>query len=81
MGENTLATIKPSDQFIRKELTVIGSWYFNVGEYEELVALVRQGVNVEKIITHRFSLEEAQEAFLVFASGKSGKVVFVPNNL
>lgn len=81
VGENTLATIKPSDQFIRKELTVIGSWYFNVGEYEELVALVRQGVNVEKIITHRFSLEEAQEAFLVFASGKSGKVVFVPNNL
>jgi len=79
VGENMHATIKPSDQLIRKELTVIGSWYFNVGEYEELVALVRRGLNIEKIITHRFSLEEAQRAFSVFASGKSGKVIFVPN--
>lgn len=80
VGENFVgATIKPSDQFIRKELTVIGSWYFNVGEYEELIALVRRGLNVEKIITHRFSLEDAQKAFSIFASGESGKVVFVPN--
>ncbi len=79
VGENSMgATIKPSNQFIRKELTVIGSWYFNVGEYGELIALVHRGLNIEKIITHRFSLEDAQKAFSVFVSGKSGKVVFVP---
>ena len=65
------------DQFIRKELTVIGSWYFNAGEYEELIRLVRRGVKTEKIITHRFSLEKAQEAFSTFVSGESGKVIFV----
>lgn len=80
VGENNVATIKPSDQFIRKELTVIGSWYYNVGEYQELIALMRRGLNVERIITHRFKLEEAQKAFSIFASGKSGKVIFVPDN-
>ncbi len=79
VGQNSVgATIQPSSQFIAKELTVIGSFYFNVSEYKELIALVHRGLNIEKIITHRFSLEEAQKAFSVFVSGKSGKVVFVP---
>ncbi len=79
VGENKVATIKPSNQFIRKELTLIGSFYYNVSEYKELIALVHRGLDVERIITHRFSLEDAQKAFLLFASGKSGKVVFVPD--
>jgi len=79
VGENRSATIKPSAQLIRKELTVIGSWYYNAGEYEELIALIRRGLSSERIITHRFSLKEAQKAFSTFASGKSGKVVFVPD--
>lgn len=79
VGENRSATIKPSAQLIRKELTVIGSWYYNAGEYEELIALIRRGLSPEKMITHRFSLKEAQKAFSTFASGKSGKVVLVPD--
>ncbi len=79
VGENRSATIKPSAQLIRKELTVIGSWYYNAGEYEELIALIRRGLSPEKMITHRFSLKEAQKAFSTFASGESGKVVFVPD--
>ena len=79
VGENRSATIKPSAQLIRKELTVIGSWYYNAGEYEELIALIRRGLSPEKMITHRFSLEEAQKAFSTFASGESGKVVLVPD--
>jgi len=76
VGENASATVKSSDQFIRKELTVIGSWYFNTGEYEELTSLVQRGLGVEKIVTHRFNLEKAEEAFETFASGQSGKVIF-----
>ena len=77
-GNPGSATIQPSRQFIGKELTVIGSFYSNVSEYKELIALVRRGLSPEKMITHRFSLEEAQKAFSTFASGESGKVVFVP---
>jgi len=72
------ATIEPSKQFTAKELTLIGSFYYNVSEYKELIALVHRGPSPEKMITHRFSLEEAQKAFSTFVSGKSGKVVLVP---
>ena len=79
VGENQSATINPSDQFIRKELTVIGSWYFNAGEYEELISLVHRGLGIEKIVTHFFSLEEAKQAFELFANKQSGKVIFRPH--
>ncbi len=78
VGANRSATIKPSEQLIAKELTVIGSWYYNAGEYEERIARIRQGLSPERISTHRFGLKEAQKAFSTFASGKSGKVIFVP---
>lgn len=79
VGQNKVATIQPSRQFLDKELTLIGSFYYDVSEYKELIALIRRGLNPERIITHRFGLEEAQKAFSTFASGKSGKVVFVPD--
>jgi threonine dehydrogenase-like Zn-dependent dehydrogenase len=33
---------------------------------------------VEKIITHRFPLEKAKEAFDVFKTGQTGKVILEP---
>jgi threonine dehydrogenase-like Zn-dependent dehydrogenase len=43
---------------------------------------VEYGLPFERLITHRFPLEQAEEAFAVMESGKSGKVVFeVANSL
>lgn len=78
VGENPSARIKPSDQLIRKELTIIGSWYFNASEYEELLNLLKRELEVDKVVTHRFGLTDAQEAFSKFASGETGKVIFIP---
>jgi propanol-preferring alcohol dehydrogenase len=78
VGENQVAKIRPSDQWIRKELTVIGSWYFNASEYEELISLLKRELDIRKIVTHRYRLENAQEAFLKFAGGETGKVIFIP---
>src|SRR5690606_578888 len=33
IGESRETTIRPSDQLIRKQLTLIGSWYFAIHEY------------------------------------------------
>ena len=76
-GEQAAAVIKPSDQFIRKELMAFGSWYFRPNDPLELFELYRHGFTVEKMISHRFSLEEADAAHRQFASGESGKVVLV----
>jgi threonine 3-dehydrogenase len=56
---------------------VIGSWYFTGADYFRILALAERGLDVSGLITHRFSLEEADQAFATFASGRSGKVLLV----
>ncbi len=75
VGEKKESTIRPSDQFIRKEITAIGSWYYNPSDYYEIMRLHRRGLKVEDLVTHRFPLAQAETAFATFASGESGKVL------
>jgi threonine dehydrogenase-like Zn-dependent dehydrogenase len=77
IGEKPEATVRPSNQFIRKELTVIGSWYFTGADYLRILDLYGRGLDVSSLVTHRFALEEADQAFATFASGQSGKVVML----
>jgi propanol-preferring alcohol dehydrogenase len=76
IGEKPTATVNPSGQVIRKELTMVGSWYFTVSDFYEQLALYRRGLSVSGLITHRFKITGAQEAYDLFAAGASGKVVF-----
>ena len=78
IGELRETMICPSDQLIRKQLTLIGSWYFNIAEYEEIVdILVRKQIDLERLATHRFSVDEAETAFRLFDERKTEKAVFV----
>ncbi|MCY9670190.1 zinc-binding dehydrogenase [Paenibacillus alginolyticus] len=78
VGESRETTIKPSEQLIRKQLTLLGSWYFPIHEYEEICEfIVRKNVPVEKLVTHTFHLEQAEEAFRMFDERKTEKAVFV----
>lgn len=78
VGESSSTTINPSDQMIRKLLTVIGAWYFPLGEFPEIARFVVDNeVPVEKMITHRFSLDQAPEAFRMFDQRETEKAVFV----
>ena len=78
VGESRSTTINPSDQMIRKLLTVIGAWYFPIGAWTEIAQfVVDRQIPVEDMITHRFSLDSAAEAFHLFDQRQTGKVVFV----
>jgi threonine dehydrogenase-like Zn-dependent dehydrogenase len=78
VGESRETTIKPSEQLIRKQLTVMGSWYFPIQEYEEITEfIVRKNIPVEKLVTHTFQLDQAEEAFRLFDERKTEKAVFV----
>jgi 2-desacetyl-2-hydroxyethyl bacteriochlorophyllide A dehydrogenase len=78
IGESKETTIKPSEQLIRKQISVMGSWYFPIQEYEEIADfIVKKGLPVEKLVTHRFKLEEAETAFRLFDERKTEKAVFV----
>jgi propanol-preferring alcohol dehydrogenase len=79
IGENSQGvTINPSRHLIRKDLDVIGSWYFSAAEYDDMIRIVRRGVPIERLITHQFPITEAQKAFETFASGKAAKVLIRP---
>jgi propanol-preferring alcohol dehydrogenase len=78
IGEAKETTIRPSEQLIRKELTLIGSWYFAIHEYAEITRVIEaKGIDLEKLATHRFPLDEAETAFRMFDERKTEKAVFV----
>lgn len=73
-------TIDPSAQLIvRREVSLIGSWIFSCGDLINLLSFMDQHqVSFEPIVTHRFPLEKGEEAFSLFESGQTGKVVLIP---
>jgi threonine dehydrogenase-like Zn-dependent dehydrogenase len=78
IGESRESTINPSDQLIRKQVTLMGSWYFNASEYEEILRVLKfHNIDLERLATHRFNLDEAETAFRMFDERKTEKAVFV----
>jgi len=76
VGEGHTTTINPSPQMLHKQLTVMGSWVCGLWEMEELVHfMVRRGVRFDKMVTHRFPLEQIDEAMRLFDTGHTGKIV------
>ncbi|MNY64739.1 S-(hydroxymethyl)mycothiol dehydrogenase [compost metagenome] len=56
----------------------MGSWYFPKQEFKEIADfVVKNKVPVEKLITHRFSIDQAELAFRMFDERKTEKAVFV----
>jgi threonine dehydrogenase-like Zn-dependent dehydrogenase len=81
VGESSKTEINPSDQIIRKLLTVVGGWYFPLGAWSEIVDFVlSKQINVEAMITHRFDLSQAEEAFAKFDRRETEKAVFIWND-
>lgn len=78
VGESRKTEINPSDQLIRKLATVIGAWYFPIWEWPDITRfVVEHNIPVDALITHRFPLEDAAEAFRMFDQRLTEKAVFV----
>lgn len=71
-------TVSVLRHFILKELLVTGSWAMTPVEHSEIIDLIRRGLSVEKLITHRFKIDDAAEAFRTFFSGEGMKVLINP---
>jgi threonine dehydrogenase-like Zn-dependent dehydrogenase len=69
---------RPSEDIIHEQKAINGSWVTTIWLMEELVErLVRWNLHPETLITHRFPLERAAEAYALMASGRCGKVAVV----
>jgi threonine dehydrogenase-like Zn-dependent dehydrogenase len=75
IGEGGGFQMNPSPDMIHDQKTLYGSWVTSTWLMEELVErLVRWNLHPASIITHRFSLTQAADAYSLMASGKCGKV-------
>jgi threonine dehydrogenase-like Zn-dependent dehydrogenase len=78
VGEGNTTTFDVSPQIIHKQLTIYGSWTFSTGGLAEVAQfVVERRVPLKHLITHTFTLDQAVEAYKLFDSGRTGKVVFV----
>ena len=75
VGEGGTVSFNPSPDIIHDQKTIYGSWVTSIWRMEDLVErLVKWNIHTEDLVTHRFSLEQAGEAYTLMASGKCGKV-------
>lgn len=77
IGEGGLMSpeFAPSRDMIHDQKTMYGSWVTNIWRMEELVERIeRWDIHPADLITHRFPLEKAPEAYALMGSGKCGKV-------
>ena len=76
IGEKAKTSINPSQQFIRKEILVSGSWYFTAADYQNELVHFKRGFDLRNLITHRFHLVDSGSAYRLFEGGETGKVLF-----
>jgi threonine dehydrogenase-like Zn-dependent dehydrogenase len=76
-GEQGPLPISPSDQFIRRDITAVGSWFYHFSEFPQMHNLYRNGLRLLELISHRFPFMDADAAYNQFSSRQSGKVLMV----
>jgi threonine dehydrogenase-like Zn-dependent dehydrogenase len=77
VGEGGSVTIDVSPDMLRKQLTVIASWTFSAVGQEECARFVAdRKIPLGKLLTQKYRLEQAPEAYRLFDTQTTGKGIF-----
>ena len=75
------ATINPHFDICAKEITVVGSWVYTLRDYATTFDFLKRakaiGLPLQKLITHRFPLEEINEALKTNLSMQGLKIAVI----
>jgi threonine dehydrogenase-like Zn-dependent dehydrogenase len=78
VGEGGDVTINVSPDMLRRQVTIVASWTFSsIGQEECARFIVDRKVDVDKLFTHRWKLDQAEEAYRLFDKQTEGKGVFL----
>ncbi len=78
VGEGGDVKIDVSPHLLRRQLTLVASWTFsNIIQAECARFCVERKVDVDKLFTHRWQLEQAEEAYTLFDHQSDGKGVIL----
>jgi threonine dehydrogenase-like Zn-dependent dehydrogenase len=79
VGEGDTVTLNVSNDLLRRQITLIGSWTFStVGQAECARYVADRGIDLDRLFTHTWKLEQAEQAYKLFDQQTSGKGVIVP---
>ncbi|MGQ4810020.1 alcohol dehydrogenase [Candidatus Entotheonellaceae bacterium PAL068K] len=79
VGEGGEVTLEVSPDMLRRQITLVASWTFSVmGQGDCAQFVVDRQIPVDKLFTHRWQLNQAEEAYQLFDQQVSGKGVITP---
>ncbi|MBI2939470.1 MAG: zinc-binding dehydrogenase [Chloroflexi bacterium] len=70
--------IRVSPDLIRKGLTVVGSWHYNLRYFPAVMQVIRESPLVDLLVSHTIPMSEIQAAFELSASHQTAKVILRP---
>ncbi len=74
------ATYDVTNDIIRKQLTLLGSWTFSAaGQRDCAMFVAERNLPVDELFTHSFALDQAEEAYKLFDTQTTGKAVILPD--
>jgi threonine dehydrogenase-like Zn-dependent dehydrogenase len=78
VGEGGDVNLDVSPDMLRRQVTLIGSWTFSsVGQEDCARFVADKKIPLSRLITHRFALEDAADAYRLFDTQTTGKGVFL----
>ena len=78
VGEGNSVTLDVSRDLLRRQITLHASWTFsNTGQEECARFVAERKVPLGRLFTHRWRLDQADEAYQLFDRQTTGKGVFV----
>lgn len=70
--------IRVSPDMIRKGLTVLGSWHYNLHDFPKVMQVIQESPVIDLLISHTFPMSRIQEAFECSTSQASAKLILQP---
>ena len=79
VGECSDATpLRISPDMIRKGITLIGSWHYNLNLFPQLLRVIERSSLVDRLISHRLPMSAVQEALTLSATPEHAKILLDP---
>ena len=78
VGEGDKVTLDVSSDMLRKQLTIVASWTFSrSGQADCAEFIADRNIELDKLFTQRYQLDQAEEAYKLFDTQTTGKGVFL----
>ncbi|HXF64702.1 MAG TPA: zinc-binding dehydrogenase [Caldilineaceae bacterium] len=70
--------IRVSPDMIRKGLTLIGAWHYNLREFPRVMQVIQHSPLIDQLVSHIFPMSQVQDAFECSTAQESAKIILHP---